>query len=247
MRIATITGVAPDCFDVRVYEAGHAAASADFFKRSYSVNIESTEIAPLVARLTRFANSYEGPRSPLSISDKCDAEQSICSANAVWLMRPSIQSDSRCGLSMGKLCHWQSLPSSQKLCCREIDSTEFHFTFGVMGTAPTKRKIKAIPAEKQEHLPLHLGEWMSRFDARAVDIAKAAGVGQSYISSIISGKKPNPRFTILVKITDHLGISVNDLTRPPPPSEEFDRVRKLTPTQQLAAQVLAAKSRRRTS
>ncbi len=72
---------------------------------------------------------------------------------------------------------------------------------------------------------------MARLGRKAVEIARAADVTESYISELASGKKPNPSLPVLFAIVDELGISVNDLRRPPPPASALEAAQKLDPGQ----------------
>ena len=241
VRIATITGISPDCVMLRVYKISHAARSVP--RRLVSSKIISMETAPSVAALMRLARSYDGRRSPLKISDKCEAPQPTTSAKADCVMRPSIQDDSRCGLTMGELCHWQSAASSQKVYCGKIDTAESLDTIRGMARAARKKTLPAV-VEAPERVPrkLYLREWLHRLKVKQITAAEAAGIGASYMSSIIKGTK-NPSYTILLDITDAIGITVNDLAHLPPPIEEFDKARNLTEAQRVAAHVLARRKR----
>lgn len=61
MRIATITGVAPGCFDVRVYEADHAAR----FRLGAGSTRSSGVTIPLVTSRILRITAADGRRSPL--------------------------------------------------------------------------------------------------------------------------------------------------------------------------------------
>lgn len=93
---------------------------------------------------------------------------------------------------------------------------------------PRKRKgFFEKPAPK-----LYLGGWMDRLEVRPVAVAKAVAVGEPYLSELISGKaKDNPSSHLMFEISEFLGISVNDLYRPPPPRAAVEATQRLTPTQ----------------
>lgn len=44
-----------------------------------------------------------------------------------------------------------------------------------------------------------------------IELSKKAGVSQSAISDIETGKRPNPSITIIKCLADALGVNVNDL------------------------------------
>lgn len=87
------------------------------------------------------------------------------------------------------------------------------------------------PGRPKKVRTLHLGEWLSRLGRKPVELAKAIGVGESYISLLISGQKKNPSGALLLDISEFLGLSVNDLYEPPPPAETGNALKHLNPAQ----------------
>lgn len=87
------------------------------------------------------------------------------------------------------------------------------------------------PGRPKSVRTLHLGEWLSRLDRKPVELAKAIGVGESYISLLISGKKNNPSGKLLLDISEFLSLTVNDLYKPPPPPAASDALNHLNPGQ----------------
>lgn len=86
---------------------------------------------------------------------------------------------------------------------------------------------------------LQLGPWLRRLGRKQVDVAKAAGVGESYISSLIKGDKIGPTPEVLLDISEYLEITVNDLYTLPPSPESFKAIQAIAPAQQaLLAQAL---------
>jgi transcriptional regulator with XRE-family HTH domain len=77
----------------------------------------------------------------------------------------------------------------------------------------------------------HLGEWLARLGRKPVELAKAVGVGESYISLLISGQKDNPSIRLLLDISEFLGLTINDLYRRPPPREASNALGHLSPAQ----------------
>ena len=45
---------------------------------------------------------------------------------------------------------------------------------------------------------IYLGEWLTRLGISVNDAAKAGGVGQSYISNMIAGRKDRPETSIML-------------------------------------------------
>ena len=87
---------------------------------------------------------------------------------------------------------------------------------------------------KRGQYKLHLGPWLARDGRKPVELAKALGVTDSYISELISGRKPNPGHALLIDISEWLGITVNDLFRPPPEPGAVEAVERLPLAQQAA-------------
>lgn len=79
--------------------------------------------------------------------------------------------------------------------------------------------------------PLHIGPWIVRLGRKPSEVAKKVGIGESYLSLLISGDKKNPSGQLLLAISEELGISVNDLYRHPPASDITARVSELRPDQ----------------
>jgi transcriptional regulator with XRE-family HTH domain len=78
---------------------------------------------------------------------------------------------------------------------------------------------------------IYLGEWLARLRRKQVDLARAVGITPTYVSELISLKKPNPSPGLLLEISEWLGLTVNDLYRPPPPIGATEAVDKLNPAQ----------------
>lgn len=246
MRICSITPVA-GAIELRVYETDHSAASIGL-SRAASLKIASTETAPSVASLMRLARSYDGRRSPLKISDRWEGRHFTKSAKADCLMPcDSIQEPKECGVVMPELCHWQTHQSSAKLCYQKMDLAESPVTIGTMARALKKVKLKAVgvkPKSKPDPIKLFVGEWFHNAGIKQSDAADALGIGEAYMSTIVNGRKKNgkpanPSYSLLLILSNWLGCTVNDLAMPPPPKEEFERVRSRLPGQQVIAQVLA--------
>jgi transcriptional regulator with XRE-family HTH domain len=81
---------------------------------------------------------------------------------------------------------------------------------------------------------LYLGEWLARLDRKPVDLARAVGVTEPYISELISGRKDNPSPLLLLAISEWLGITVNDLYIAPPSASELAAVESVLNPSQMA-------------
>lgn len=84
----------------------------------------------------------------------------------------------------------------------------------------------AVPTRK-----LFLGQWLRRLGLRQVDVAKGSGIGESYLSLLISDPNKKPTPDVLLALSDELGVPVNALYRMPPPWTEIEAKVQLTPAQ----------------
>lgn len=95
-----------------------------------------------------------------------------------------------------------------------------------------------MPARKAQARPfrkLYIGEWLNRLGRRQNEAAEALAVTETYISELISGKKKNPHHTILYDLSEWLGLTINDLYRPPPPRAAVEAVDKRMSAADMAA------------
>jgi plasmid maintenance system antidote protein VapI len=81
---------------------------------------------------------------------------------------------------------------------------------------------------------IFLGQWLDFFEKDVTEAAKAAGCSQSYVSNIIANRKPNVNVLLLLRISDLLGITVNDFYRPLPKKSELEALKELSPKAQAA-------------
>jgi transcriptional regulator with XRE-family HTH domain len=92
------------------------------------------------------------------------------------------------------------------------------------GKLPTRR-----PAPKRPSRKLFVGEWVRALGFRQVEVVRATGINEGYLSELISGNKRNPSFDFLSQIADFLGIPVSYFSRPPPDREFIAEASELDP------------------
>lgn len=105
-------------------------------------------------------------------------------------------------------------------------------------TAPSENYDGMPSVRRPQYKKLHLGEWLARLNVKQADLARDVEVSEPYLSNLISGKKLNPSINLLLKISDRLGITVNDLYKPPPSISALDDLKNFSPAavQQLLDQ-----------
>jgi len=75
----------------------------------------------------------------------------------------------------------------------------------------------------------YLGEWIARLQRSQVDVAEAVGIGKPYLSQLISGEKKNPSAALVLQLSEVLGVTVNDLYKPPPTAASVESLRAYSP------------------
>ncbi|MES5483625.1 helix-turn-helix transcriptional regulator [Bradyrhizobium sp. INPA03-11B] len=76
---------------------------------------------------------------------------------------------------------------------------------------------------------IFLGAWLKLKGIGATEAARIAGCTQSYISNISGGVKNNVNALYLLKLSDHMGITVNDLFRKPPSEAQIAALSEFSP------------------
>ena len=96
--------------------------------------------------------------------------------------------------------------------------------------------------DDEEPPEIFLGRWLEFFEKDVTEAAGAAGCTQGYISNIIANRKPNVNVLYLLRISEWLGVTVNDFYRPLPRKSELAAFKQLSPKAQEA---VLAKQRKR--
>lgn len=79
---------------------------------------------------------------------------------------------------------------------------------------------------------IFLGEWLNLAGIGPTEAAKIAGCTQSYISNISSGARGHINVLYLLKLSDDMGITVNDFFRKPPANAQIASLRAFSPEAQ---------------
>lgn len=103
-----------------------------------------------------------------------------------------------------------------------------------MGRTPKK----VVTRQKREPVKvrtLYLGPWLVALGRKPVEIAKAIGCTEGYLSTLISGKhKKNPSTEFMLDLSDELGVSINALFSRPPSQDVAGNAEKLSSRQWAA-------------
>ena len=92
-----------------------------------------------------------------------------------------------------------------------------------------KTKKKAVQRPMRHFRLLYIGQWIRALGKRPVDVVRATGINEGYMSELISGGKKNPSGLVLVQIAEYLGIPLSYFYRPPPAQEVLDQVSEIDP------------------
>lgn len=99
------------------------------------------------------------------------------------------------------------------------------FPKGLLKCGMGKRK-KVEPQE------IFLGAWLKLDEIGPTEAAEIAGCTQSYISNISSGVRPNINVLYLLKLSEYLGVTVNDFFKQPPDDTHLASLRNFSPEAQ---------------
>lgn len=81
---------------------------------------------------------------------------------------------------------------------------------------------------------IYLGDWLELFDLKVTEAAKIAGCSQGYLSNIIANRRTSVNIKILLKLSDHLGVNINDFYRRLPSRSQLSTLKNLSPKAQAA-------------
>lgn len=90
-------------------------------------------------------------------------------------------------------------------------------------------KLKSRPAAARQFRKLFVGEWVRALGIKQVEIVRATGINEGYLSELMNGRKKNPSFAILTQIAEFLGIPVSYFNRAPPDREFIAEAAELDP------------------
>ena len=90
-----------------------------------------------------------------------------------------------------------------------------------------KRPGKPPNPFKRQFRLLYVGQWIRALHKRPIDVVRATGINEGYLSELINGRKKNPSGHTLAQIADYLEIPMSYFYRPPPASETLNQLSDL--------------------
>jgi plasmid maintenance system antidote protein VapI len=79
---------------------------------------------------------------------------------------------------------------------------------------------------------IYLGDWLEEFQMENGEAAEIAGCDQSYISNIVANRKPNVNVLYLLRLSEKMGVTINDFYRKLPNKAQLAALKDLSPKAQ---------------
>lgn len=92
-----------------------------------------------------------------------------------------------------------------------------------------KTKKPVLRRKNREPKPLYIGRWIKALKLKKVDIAKTSGYSGPYITQLAKNTRINPSNECASSIADAMGLTLDDLRKPPPPAEALEQTSGLSP------------------
>jgi len=86
--------------------------------------------------------------------------------------------------------------------------------------------------DNEDARPIYLGQWLEEFQMDNGKAAEIAGCDQSYISNIVANRKPNVNVLYLLRLSEEMGVTVNDFYRKLPGKASLAALKDLSPKAQ---------------
>jgi transcriptional regulator with XRE-family HTH domain len=196
----------------------HARASqARAFKNA------STGTLPPETSFKRLASCKDGSLRPAQMFRRCHSEQSAASATSPTdIPLRAAQANSGC---------FDLSDMEQTIPTRNGESQDKKFLEG-MQENPTPALPLDMTGDGEPQI--YLGDWLEFFGLKVTDAAKIAGCSQGYLSNIIANRRTSVNIKFLLKLSDHLGVNINDFYRRLPSRSHLNALKDLSPKAQAA-------------
>jgi hypothetical protein len=200
-----------------VWLRDHARAPSGF--KNASIGTVPPEIS-----LSRLANPKDAWRRPAKMLRKCHSDDPEASASSPTDL-PLLSAQR----SMG----WSS-DMEQIISTGNKKSQPQIFPVEIVPEPASSLRCDMAKSRDAEAPQIHLGAWLEEFEIDNGEAARAAGCDQSYISNIVAGRKPNINVLYLLKLSEYMGVTVNDFYRPLPSKPHLSALKDLSPKAQSA-------------
>lgn len=178
--------------------------------------------APPEISLKRLASPREASLRPAKRLRRCHSEQSAAAASSLIERPLSVaQRSIGCRSDMGRHISPRNHKSQPEIFPVEIVTVPVVKLEYGMG----KAAANSIPT-------IYLGDWLAEFDMDNGDAAAAAGCDQSYISNIVAGRKTNINVLFLLRLSEAMGVTINDFYRKLPNKAQLAALKDLSPKAQ---------------
>lgn len=202
-----------------VWLSRHGPAPADSSLKNASIGISSPE-----STLSLLARPRDASLRPAQIFRRCDGEQPAASAMASTVICLECAQRRRGWIDIVSTISTRNDKSQPKKFLVEMclcDAGELRWNMG--------KKSKKTPPPPR---PIYLGEWLELLGIGPSEAAKLAGCTQSYISNMMRGVKPNVNVQILLRLSEKIGITINDFYQRPPSPTTADQMASYSTTTQ---------------
>lgn len=183
---------------------------------------------PFETSLKRLASFRDASLRPAMMLRRCHSEQSAASATCLIDISARLAQRTMGCSDMGHTISTRNQKSQPEIFLEGIATdTNTRLPYGM---------------REDEDPKLHLGAWLELLETDVGTAAKIAGCDQSYISNIIAGRKKNVNVLYLLRISEELGVTINDFYRPLPGRSQLNAFKNLSPKAQ--ATILARQSKK---
>jgi transcriptional regulator with XRE-family HTH domain len=76
---------------------------------------------------------------------------------------------------------------------------------------------------------LYVGEWIEAAGVPQSAVVKGTNISQGYISNMSGGRRSNPSAEYLLRISEFIGVSMNDFYVPPPARSDVEWLGRYSP------------------
>ena len=188
------------CGTVILFPGGRHAATPPGFRKASTGTFPRDNVLSLIARLN------DACLRPATMLRRCVPEQpaaAAISSTDIPLRRPQRK--------RGCVSDMDTTFSTRK---GESQVQKFPPGNGLSANGLLRCRMR----KRGEPIPrdMFLGQWMTFFDKGPTELANAANCSAGYISNMAADRKGNINVLFLLPISEALGITVNDLFKPPP-------------------------------